>query len=179
MAETKIKINRAPVMTLWAAVVAERLGFDPDESLTLGKVVTGLNAQAKGQRLGLFKPSEEEEREKMRKRTHGETFFVDVLGRPVPAVNTPEGLRATNKGDPVDPEAVRSYLEKKFGPALPEVRQAMQDLAQAFTPDSLASHAYALYERFRPSIPEGVRGWGAAGELDLDVIRSLKPEKKA
>ncbi len=31
-----IKVNRAPVLTLWAAVVAERLGFTHDEALTLG-----------------------------------------------------------------------------------------------------------------------------------------------
>ena len=54
-----ISINRAPVLTLWAAVVAQRLGFAEDEALTLGKVVTGLNAQAKGRRLGIFKPHEE------------------------------------------------------------------------------------------------------------------------
>jgi hypothetical protein len=39
----KITINRAPVLTLWAAVVAERLGFDRAEALTLGKAVAGLN----------------------------------------------------------------------------------------------------------------------------------------
>ncbi len=34
-----IKINRAPVLTLWAAVVAERLGFRRDEALTLGSII--------------------------------------------------------------------------------------------------------------------------------------------
>ena len=29
-----ISINRAPVLTLWAAVVAERLGFNRDTALT-------------------------------------------------------------------------------------------------------------------------------------------------
>ena len=43
-----ISINRAPDLTLWAAVVAQRLGFDEDESLTLGKALAGLNAQVKG-----------------------------------------------------------------------------------------------------------------------------------
>jgi hypothetical protein len=32
-----ISINRAPVLTLWAAIVAERLGFTHDEALTLGR----------------------------------------------------------------------------------------------------------------------------------------------
>jgi hypothetical protein len=40
-----VTINRAPVLTLWAAVVAERLGFERVEALTLGKAVAGLTAQ--------------------------------------------------------------------------------------------------------------------------------------
>ena len=39
-----VSINRAPVLTLWAAVVAERLGFDREEALTLSKAVAGLTA---------------------------------------------------------------------------------------------------------------------------------------
>jgi len=37
----QISINRAPVLILWAAVVAQRLGFDEDEALTLGEAVAG------------------------------------------------------------------------------------------------------------------------------------------
>jgi hypothetical protein len=44
MTERNILINRAPVLTLWATTVAERLGFEPDEALSLGKAVAGLNA---------------------------------------------------------------------------------------------------------------------------------------
>ena len=53
----RIEINRAPVLTLWAAVVAERLGFDWEEALTLGRAVAGLNAYSKGKALGLFEPT--------------------------------------------------------------------------------------------------------------------------
>jgi hypothetical protein len=49
-----VTINRAPVLTLWAAVVAERLAYSHGTALTLGKAVTGLNAQSKGRRLGIF-----------------------------------------------------------------------------------------------------------------------------
>ena len=45
MANKKVKINRAPVLTLWATVVAERLGYDEETALTLGKAVAGLNAR--------------------------------------------------------------------------------------------------------------------------------------
>jgi hypothetical protein len=37
----------------------------------------------------------------------------------------------------------------------------------------LAQRAYKLYEEFRPEVPAGVAGWGAAGRLDLDSIRRM------
>jgi hypothetical protein len=82
-------------------------------------------------------------------------------------------VRALNKDKPVEPDSVERYLEKKFGEALEDVRAAMQELAGSYEPDELAKQAYALYEKFRPEIPEGKKGWGAAGDLDLDRIRSL------
>ncbi len=48
-----IRINRAPVLTLWAAVVAERLGFGHHTARTLGRAVAGLNAYSKGVSLEL------------------------------------------------------------------------------------------------------------------------------
>jgi len=175
VATTKVEINRAPVLTLWAAVVAGRLGFDADEALTLGKTVAGLNAQSKGRRLGIYKPSEDRGGE-ARKWPKGETFYVELLGRSIPALNTPEGVRAASKGQPVDPAGVRRYLSGKFGPALDDVRSAMEDLASAFGPGELEEVAYELYEKFRPEIPGGKKGWGAKGELNLEVIRSLRSE---
>jgi len=173
VATTKVEINRAPVLTLWAAVVAEALGFEPDEALTLGKTLAGLNAQSKGRRLGIYKPSEDKGRE-VRKQPEGETFWVELLGRPVPAVNTPQGVRAASKGQPVDPESVQRYLTKKFGAELDDVRAAMEDLAAAFDPAELERIAFELYEKFRPEIPGGKKGWGAKGELNLEYIRSLR-----
>jgi hypothetical protein len=171
MAIQKIKINRAPVLTLWAAVVAHRLGYDTDAALTLGKGVAGLNAQSKGRRLGIF---EEGEAEKPKpKSASPETEPVTLLGRPVPVARTPKGLRATVKGKPITPDSVQKYLEQKFGEALPEVKAAFESLAKAYPPKQLETKAYDLYERFRPKIPEGTKGWGVAGELDLDYIRSL------
>src|SRR5579862_8898102 len=111
---TTIWINRAPVLTRWGAVVAERLGFDHDEALTLGKAVAGLNAQAKGRRLGIFKPHEEKVN-KAREREPGETFLVEVCRRTVPTVITEDGIRATVTGKPTSPESVERYLEGKFG----------------------------------------------------------------
>ncbi len=176
-----IKINRAPVLTLWAAVVAERLGYQHDEALTLGKVLAGLNAQSKGQRLGIYSPAEKEleaeKAKKTRERKAGETTMVEVLGRMVPAVQTKFGLRATVKGEEVDPQSVERYLEKKFGADLSEVRAALEMLAQAYPPQELKERGFALYEKFRPGVPEGVSGWGTLGELKLERIRELAKKR--
>jgi hypothetical protein len=48
-----ISVNRAPVLTLWAVVVAERLGYPPETALTLGRFVAGSSARAKARRLGI------------------------------------------------------------------------------------------------------------------------------
>jgi len=172
MANKKIKINRAPVLTLWAAVVAERLGYNKNEALTFGKAVAGLNAQSKGRRLGIYEEKSEDEK-KEEKKNEEPVEFVELLGRGIPAVKTPNGLRAAIKGDEIDPQGVEKYLKQKFGDDLDEARSAMEKLAKAYTPKQLESEAYGLYEKFRPKIPEGTKGWGAKGELSLEYIRSL------
>jgi hypothetical protein len=171
-----ILINRAPVLTLWATTVAERLGFDRDEALSVGKAVAGLTAQSKGRRLGIYKPVPQEIK-KARARKRGEEFFIEICGRQVPAVNTQDGVRAVVKDKPIDAPGVERYLGSKFGESLDTVRAAMRDLAKAFRPEGLSQNAFTLYEKFRPAIPKGVTGWGAKGTLDIIRIRSLASEK--
>ena len=171
-----ILINRAPVLTLWATTVAERLGFDEDEALSLGKAVAGLTAQSKGRRLGIYKPVPQEVK-KARARERGEEFFVEICGRQVPAINTPDGVRAVIKNQPIEARSVERYLESKFGESLGAARAAMRDLAKSFRSEQLLKNAFSLYEEVRPAIPEGITGWGAKGNLDIDRIHSLVLEK--
>lgn len=174
MVKKKIQINRAPVLTLWAVVVAERLGYDKKEALTFGKAVAGLNAQSKGRRLGIYEEKTEEEKEKEKKKEKPVKLeFTEILGRGVPTIKTPQGLRAAIKGKAISPESVETYLKQKFGDDYQDARAAMEKLAKAYTSKQLQTKAYDLYEKFRPEIPEGKRGWGAKGELDLDYVRSL------
>jgi len=170
----KVRINRAPVLTLWATVVAERLGFDHDEALTLGRTLAGLNAYSKGKALGLFKPTPESVKAERRKKAKAAGVFeVALMHRAVPVQRTKDGLRAVAKGKPIDPAAVTRYLEGKFGEALGEVSAAMIDLADSRDREDLATEAFTLYEKFRPAVPAGERGWGAKGELDLRKLRAL------
>jgi hypothetical protein len=172
--ETHIRVNRAPVLTLWAAVVAERLGFERDEALTLGRALAGLTAHSKGVRLGIFEPSSPEEvRERRSRLEDGEQLKVHLMGRTIPAVRTPEGPRALAKDQPTNPESVERYLRGKFGDALGKARAAMEALAGSLSPGELARRAFPLYEQFRPAVPNGEAGWGKEGLLDLGQVTAL------
>jgi hypothetical protein len=175
--EQAIRVNRAPVLTLWAAVVAERLGFDEDAALTLGRAVAGSSAQMKGRALGIYEPSDEppsKAAEERREHLEPETLGVRLLGRIVPAVHTPDGVRALEKDfRPASADSVRRYLASKFKGDLDRVRTAMQTLAASLSPEELNRRGFALYEEFRPDVPAGAQGWGAAGMLDPDRIVAL------
>jgi len=165
-----LRVNRAPVLTLWAAVVAERLGYDRAAALTLGKAVAGMNAQSKGRRLGIYHEPEEA-------RPRPRATRVELMGRRVPVRRTKAGLRALHDRTAEDPEAVERYLESKLGDALPAARAAMAALARSLSKEELAERAYALYEAFRPTVPPGERGWGAKGTLDLARVRAAARAK--
>ena len=142
----------------------------------MGKALAGMNAQAKGRRLGIFKPHEEKAR-MTREKERGEEFWIEICRRPVPAKNTGDGIRAVKGAQVIAPAGVRRYLEGKFGDDLARVQLAMERLARSYKPQELAEIAFRLYERFRPSIPEGAKGWGAKGNLDVGLIERLAKEK--
>jgi len=177
MADTILSVNRAPVLALWAAVVAERLGHDEDAALSLGQAVAVLNAQSKGRRLGVFARKEEAEEAPQDRREREPR--VEVCGRAVPVRETDQGLRAVLGGETLRPDAVRKYLTRAFGTELTRVRSAMKALAESREAVELAKEAYPLYERFRPAVPEGRGGWGAKGELDLTRIRRMARRPRA
>jgi hypothetical protein len=170
-----VTVNRTPVLTLWAAVVAESLGFDPDEALTLGKAVAGATAQSGGRLLGAFTPSPEAVRkERARNADVAGGLRVALLGRAVPVLRTDFGFRAADKGQqPIAPSRVEQYLRSQFGESLSEVRVAMEKLAQSRGYEVLVNDSFKLYEAFRPEISGGEARWGAKGKLSLQTIREL------
>jgi hypothetical protein len=188
MSDAKIEINRAPVLTLWAAVVAERLGHGRRTALSLGSALAVITAQSKGRRLGVYgkkgaggggggKGHKEGAGEGKAELPEPDDYF-NLMGRAIPVVETDRGPRAAIHGKEVEPEKVERYLESKFGDHLGAARAAMESLAAAFPPSTLASIAFSLYEKFRPNIPRGKVGWGAKGVLDLGAVRDLRGESK-
>src|SRR4051794_23013827 len=120
-----IRINRAPVLTLWATVVAERLGFDRAIAPTLGQAAAGLSAYAKGVSLGVIEKRPELVREQSDRLAKGEQIRVDLLRRGAPVVRTPDGLRAVNKGKPGNLAQIEKYLAGMFGRRLEIAPAAM------------------------------------------------------
>jgi hypothetical protein len=172
-----LTIDRAPVLTLWASVVARRLGFARDEALTLGRAVAGLGTYREGSAVRLITPSREGIKQRRRELKAGKRVQVDLLHRAVPVVRTRKGLRALSKDRPIAPDVVEQYLEIKFGDALKLVRNAMKRLARSMSAPEIAAQADELYEKFRPKIPQGEPGWGAQGKLDLGRIERLGKRK--
>jgi hypothetical protein len=100
-------VNRAPIMTAWAMVVAERMGFQREEALSIGaywvqlvllsilavpqllfsfsfvakktaSAYTDMNAISKGVSLGIYKPEKGKNMEAARS---GAQPYVDLMGR--------------------------------------------------------------------------------------------------
>jgi hypothetical protein len=167
-----IRVNRAPVLTLWAAVVAERLGHPPDTSLTLGRFVAGSSARAKARRIGIIDEKQEaEERRARAAELKPKRQTVRLLGRDIPVLAADDGtLRAEDDGKPASARSVHSYIARAFGDRLADARAAMEGLAASLPPEELNRVGFRLYEQFRPDVPEGAQGWGAEGELRLERI---------
>jgi hypothetical protein len=171
-----IKVNRAPVLTLWAAVVAERLGHDRDAAITLGRAVAGSSARVKAKAIGIAEDAHEAGTLRDEARKQGESKqrpkAVHLLGRDVPVVEEKGALRALDYDKAASPKAAAGYVERALGEDLAAVRQEMENLAGSMEPEELNRVGFRLYEHFRPEVPAGAKGWGAKGVLDLGKIRS-------
>ncbi|MGB7184566.1 MAG: hypothetical protein WBD51_21725 [Burkholderiaceae bacterium] len=174
MPNITIEINRAPVLTLWAYIVAKRLGFRKDEALTVGKALAGVTAHTKGTRIGVFEPTPASiKAARAKKRAEAGAFTAAFMGRELSVMQTGDGLRALAKDKPIDPASVERYFASKFGADLDAVSSVMQALADSRTPTQLSGDAFKLYMQFRPEVAGGKKGWGASGTLSLGQIESL------
>ncbi len=170
--QAEIKVNRAPVLTLWAAIVAERLGHDPDAAITLGRAVAGSSARIKARAIGLDEGERKEAAVRPKPRPTAPRQVVHLLGRDVPVIEGKDGVRALDGDKAAAAGPARAYVEKALGEHLPAVRKAMEALAAALEPAELNRIGFRLYEKFRPLVPPGTKGWGAKGALELDRIRA-------
>src|SRR3954453_3781543 len=113
-----IRVNRAPVLTLWAATVAQRLGHPQETALTLGRAVAGSSAQAKARRLGITEEKPGGKEADLAHATKGK--MVALLGRQVPVITGKDGKDyALDHDKPASPASVQPYIARAFGDRLP------------------------------------------------------------
>jgi len=169
-----VPVNRAPVLALWATVVAERLGYPPETALTLGRAVCSASARTKARRLGMMNDAQKAVgRRAAAAGLKPGVQIVRLLGREVPVLAAADGtLRADDNGKPASAKSVQTYIARAFGDRLAEVREAMEAVAASLPPKELTRIGFRLYERFRPDVPVGAEGWGAKGGLRIERIRS-------
>jgi hypothetical protein len=178
--QSPIQVNRAPVLALWATIVAEALGHPPDTALTLGRYVTSSSARIKAKSIGMM----DEAMEASERFAHAETLKPDLtvivlLGREIPVLLHEDGThRANEKGKPMAAQGCRTYIARAFGDRLGEVRSEMAALAGLLPPGELNRVGFRLYEKFRPEVPKGAEGWGAKGELHVHRIRAAATPRR-
>ncbi|MFO8034780.1 MAG: hypothetical protein R6U88_06500 [Candidatus Bipolaricaulota bacterium] len=175
----QVVVNRASFLTLWATVVARRLGYKEDEALTLGKALAGLTAETKRRRLGFYAADSAEQRSQPVWRREAQSLgWAEFMGRRVPTLRTDDGLRAMSEAVPIDPDTVRQYLESKFEGYLAQVEDKLTQLAATYQPEELAFAAMSVYMELRPRVPSGTAGGGRKGALDLSAIDRLVEQRR-
>lgn len=157
-----IKINRAPVLHLFAACAAHFQHPDLPWStcLSLGSAVAGICAISKGRAIGEIPEKKEGE-----PNTHRQDETVEVLGFQIP-VRDGVGFVGEQKKPPNE-----GYLKSKFGERYEEVRKTTDEALTSWKghEESFNKGGFHLYERFRP----GSGQWGAEGGLEVDKIRRV------
>jgi len=173
--EKSILINRAPVLELWGACVAQQL--HPELSwlacLSIGASIATLTAIAKGRSIGTVAEADPDKETTKRKTVVDDTDLpvVRVMGFPMRMRDD----AVVVKGRPR--QSREASLKRRFGEEnLGKVREVMAGaLRKAWNgrEDELDKKAFHMYERFRPQVAKGQRGWGRKGELYLSRVESV------
>lgn len=171
--EQPIVINRAPVLELWGACVAHLV--HPDLSwelcLSIGSSVSTITAIAKGRSIGTIAQPDDNVDQNSKKKKDGEDLpTVSVMGFPMSL----KGNAVLVKGKPKTTR--EANLQRKFGEGgYEKVKEAMTEALGSWkgSEEELDNKAFHFYEKFRPEVAKGQRGWGRKGELQLSKIREV------
>ncbi|KAF9267696.1 hypothetical protein L218DRAFT_814690, partial [Marasmius fiardii PR-910] len=164
-----IVINRAPLMSAWATVVAERMGFQREEALSIASVYTEMNAKSKGVTVGVYSAGTEKNLEATK---GGAQPYVEFIGRrPLhQKQNSKEQYRAVVNGTPTAPTKAFGYISQSFRENTSSVVGALRLLANSYSSQEISDKAWSLYVDFRPE----VKGWGKQAEVKCSKILDLR-----
>eukprot|EP01113_Clastostelium_recurvatum_P002124 TRINITY_DN10886_c0_g1_i1.p1 TRINITY_DN10886_c0_g1~~TRINITY_DN10886_c0_g1_i1.p1 ORF type:complete len:266 (+),score=66.05 TRINITY_DN10886_c0_g1_i1:586-1383(+) len=180
--DVEVVVNRSPVLILWTAVVAHTEGYSWDASLSIGKAFAAMCAQAKGRHIGIIKGKDTSSATQATEGEKDESFKIDVFHTKIWATRIGGGgdIRAVQSNGPIDTTHVLRYLQDNFGDTLPAFRNAFSDLVgtlrSAYGEKDYTKHAFEMYEKFRPTVPQGRRGWGHKSSLHVSTIEELRED---
>lgn len=171
--ERPITINRAPVLELWGACVAHFTHPDLswDLCLSIGSSISTITAISKGRAIGSIAPPDESKKRKGDDDDDEEDLpTINVMGFPI-----------ITKGDAVmvkgKPKTTReANLQRKYGEGNYErAKDTMMEALESWKgdEDDLDGQAFHMYEKFRPDVATGQKGWGRKGELHLSKIKDV------
>lgn len=165
-----IIINRAPVLELWGACVAHVT--KPELSwplcLAIGSSIATILAISKWRAIGtVAQPDEVTKSKKSTRKEDDDTSNIEVMGFSM----TLKGNAVVVKGK--KKTASEENLRAKFGQeAYERVKKTMEESLSAWqdNEDDLNGKAFHMYEKFRPDVAKGQKGWGRKGELYLPKV---------
>ncbi|KAF7301739.1 Glutamine synthetase [Mycena indigotica] len=174
-------VNRAPLLTAWATLVAEKLGFQREEALSIASVFTEMNAISKGIALGKFKKNAANG---MEASTKGTQPYVDLMGRRCSSVspyryltsarplyqNQTSQWRGLSAGNAVPPSTAFAYISRALRQTAPHIIGAMRLLLDTYSVEEINAKGWGLYADFRPD----VSGWGDRAEVRCSTILDLR-----
>ncbi|KAH7066212.1 hypothetical protein BKA63DRAFT_585172 [Paraphoma chrysanthemicola] len=188
--ETKIVINRGPVLHLWSACVTHLLypDLDWETCLSAGSAISSICAIAKGRRIGSVPEKDDgddkdgkKKKKKKKKKSNGkESEGVERVKVMQFDLRLKDGLvdfgtDAKAKGKAGGEEGLkRKFGEEEYG----VVKSVFGEVLGGWKgrEEEVQQRGFGWYERFRPDVSQGQKGWGRKGELDLGKVRSVVGE---
>ncbi|KAH7092595.1 hypothetical protein FB567DRAFT_241194 [Paraphoma chrysanthemicola] len=176
--DTKIVINRAPVLQLWSACVTHFVYPDLswETCLSAGSAISSICAIAKGRSIGSIPERDDGDGEEGKKKKGKDVEGVEKVKVMQFNLKLQDGLvivgtDAKAKGKSGGEEG----LKKKFGEEYGVVKSVFGEVLGEWKgrEEEVQKNGFGWYERFRPDVSKGQKGWGRKGELDLDKVRSV------
>lgn len=169
--QSYVVLNGSAALTLWGTTVAQRVGFDWQEALSIGRASATQEVYPNGAKHVHFRPTPATVRRRRSTTTPGQTIAIDLLGRAILVVRTGGGFRALHRGKIIDPISVdhalmRRISEKKYL----ILCAALMRLARSMTPTELAVHGDVIFRRVCSTT---TRQGNAVVRVDLQLMRKL------
>ncbi|KAF3038662.1 hypothetical protein E8E12_006778 [Didymella heteroderae] len=173
-----VKVNRAPVLHLWAASVAHHVHseLEWETCLSAGSAISTICAVAKGRSVGTIAEKDDDSNSSKDKKQDEEEIEVMHF-----KLRIKDGLAVVG-GEGKGKSGGEDALKKKFGDGEYErTKRVFEEALRNWegSEEVLNGKAFHMYEDFRPDVSKGQKGLGGKGELKLQTVRDVVGKREA